>query len=418
MLLSQAIYKKIEDVAMSDSRSLFTNANNLRAIDFYIKRLQQFQQATNFIELLQQNFPAETLNVISIGCGPNPIEIPALEAILKRKFNYTGIDTSRSDIDKNNQQFKENDLIKFYNVDASNLNAVKMLFVEKAHLIILRHPILNIKRPDFISPFLDIYLKVIPYILEEKGSIIVSNYHPNESVISYNLLSSMSLTAPIKLDDDGSGATGENGSLQAEHYFHGVAQFHPASLFEYEHSPLPESVLINELRNNIIMRLKNVPSQKYPDVFLHLATLCLEASSIPNLTINTLCNHITNKFALPPEQINQPETAVNASLNDLKERLENFKKYCLNAEFNLLTNQITDGLLSLSLGLKEKCSVIDVHQALRILSARPVGIEYKRLDDRDDIILANKNLPDEIRKEVEKRKDDRNAVFNNHAFKR
>lgn len=155
--------------------------------------------------LAQHNFfeSKSNVKVLSIGCGSSPIELLALNDLAqeyKVELTYTGLDVERDAI----ETCKENYPIEnaaFHAIDCCDLNKIKQAIGHSSvDVIIARHPVFWATNP-VSKYFRYIFTSVIPNLLLETGTLILSFYHPEEKDDCIKLMKHITPTYPQELPE-------------------------------------------------------------------------------------------------------------------------------------------------------------------------------------------------------------------------
>lgn len=158
----------------------------MSAKEFYLKRLKDYDANFNFYDTITTNFPnASCINILSIGCGGNPVEYPALEEFFyPSKILFIGIDIEEEAIKECQETYAERVNAEFHVVDATNSKAIKKLFENQpVHIIVSRHPELYSSMEQLrqtVNIFEKIFISSIPKLLVPGGTLLVSNFLQEE----------------------------------------------------------------------------------------------------------------------------------------------------------------------------------------------------------------------------------------------
>lgn len=157
-----------------------------RVLEQYQQRLKQLDEQHRLTQSLKINFPGiNTINVLSIGCGHEPVELPALENFLEAKgftLNYIGIDVEQNAIDDCNTRFA-GPTSRFRNINGNNVDQIRRLFSSNIHIIVLRHPLLFEEfgqTKKIAEEFKTILTQAVPQLLANHGILLASIYLPEE----------------------------------------------------------------------------------------------------------------------------------------------------------------------------------------------------------------------------------------------
>ena len=173
-----------------------------QATDAYIKnRLKPLIVEHGLLDSLKTNFPNQSLNIMSIGCGDAPIEIPALETLAKEysfSFTYKGLDIDADAINQCKTDYPANE---FFQVDCCDLEQIKKIAAPSSiHILISRQPVFWSTNPAS-KHFQYIFTTTIPYLLSNNGALLISFYHREEKENCVRLMKSVTDVKQIELKE-------------------------------------------------------------------------------------------------------------------------------------------------------------------------------------------------------------------------
>lgn len=151
--------------------------------EHYEQCLHKLAQEHDFLGVLERNFPGQTINVLSIGCGDKPIELDAIQNVFKGKINFVGLDIEEEAI-RNCEKVKHPNAEFFVANAADKVTLQKVLQGKKFHVVIFRHPVIDANNNDFLNAtvyqFEKMFCAIIPSLLLEGGTLLTSFFLPEE----------------------------------------------------------------------------------------------------------------------------------------------------------------------------------------------------------------------------------------------
>lgn len=185
---------------MAESR-----ATRGQIINHYNRRLQTLNETYHVFASLKQNFPeCKTIDVLSIGCGEDPIEAECIDQLLKNQglsINFVGIDVDKEAIGKCKHTHKLKNHFQFHCLSGNDTNEIaKAINGKQYHLIITRHPVFVPNSP-YVRHFERIFATTVPYLLASNGALIASIYGDEERHPFLKTMSHITDTQPVELKE-------------------------------------------------------------------------------------------------------------------------------------------------------------------------------------------------------------------------
>ena len=144
-----------------------------------------------------------SMKVLSIGCGDEPIELLALNELAseyKVGFTYSGLDIDPDSITTCKDNYPINNAA-FYATNCCDLPSIQNnVGTSLADLVIARHPVFLSVSPATIC-FEYIFTSVIPRLLAEQGTLLISFFHEEEKNACMKLMKNVTTTAPVELKE-------------------------------------------------------------------------------------------------------------------------------------------------------------------------------------------------------------------------
>jgi hypothetical protein len=307
----------------------YLKATSQQISDLYLQRLQELNLTHTLMQSLAESFPqTNTFNILSIGCGDEPLEIPALEDFFKTQkytFNYIGIDIEAADIQTCKNKYAEKTNYQFHVISGTDHIKIKELFANKdIHIIILRHPVLYPNHK--VTPiFISMITTSVPYLLSPGGTLLTSLHFKEEKNLFLELMKSVTFKEPQELltcsrnyirQEAPDNFFKQPVTLYADQYFIAITKFQPTPLIKAEKqndfSPLKiSSVLINEF----IQKL-------HPQ---------LESADIKNLLFKAFKEVTSHDISLKESISNQLAWEIEKKIKYDNENLKEFIEYIFGA---------------------------------------------------------------------------------------
>lgn len=282
-----------------------------RAEDQYLHYLKSLVSEHNLIDSLRAQFPnKKTINVLSIGCGSQPVEISALTNILDSAdltLNYVGIDINESVIASCRQQFSKKPYCQFHAINGVQYQELELLLKkagqDETHIIIMRHPVLLHSSP-YLACFDRMFLTTIPYLLAKGGSLIVSIYTESEKDHFLRIMEKITSAKPICAPENKTHLAEVDViptflqditiECYAERFCFAYMNFAPHLALQVERSVLSLETYLNQ----IVAHLETMISQgNVAKILNQLFSLSLHLLKQPNLTISAYISQLTETSA-------------------------------------------------------------------------------------------------------------------------
>lgn len=207
----------------------------------YYKKLELLESTQGFLAQLLLSFPKTScLNVLSIACGWEPIELQALKQFFNKhnlSFNYLGTDIDSTNIDGCKKKYSSEKNAKFVCLDSVDHEQLSTILKEQdmqdIHLVIARHPVFVLDDIKCFNSFTKIFNKTIPTLLKPGGSLLVSIYNDTECEQFIDVMKAVTDSKPITLPESTAifrgketrGFLGYTVELYSDRYFYAYTQF-------------------------------------------------------------------------------------------------------------------------------------------------------------------------------------------------
>lgn len=180
-----------------------SRATQTQIANHYAQRLAALENEHRVFSSVQHNFPdAKTINILSIGCGEDPVEPELIEELFKQKglqVKFVGIDIDNSAIKECQKKYANKDNFSFQCIDGVKFNKIAAE-VENGqyHIIIDRHPVFVPNSP-FINHFRYIFSSTVPYLLASGGTLVTSIYGEEEREPFLEVIKTITDAKPVQL---------------------------------------------------------------------------------------------------------------------------------------------------------------------------------------------------------------------------